>query len=636
MTTSKTAKKLFDSTSGKLYFMLKSIFDSEDTVEGIMVQAYNDIFNASANPTETDIYIRTAVICFGILGKPDHTNTTIVPIENVNIQSFFSVCENFEEPISNETVAVIDILNDQINVLTPLSKLIVFLRMYINMTPAEIASLAGTDENIIDFALFSAYRTMMPAAVQACSGTPQLHGQPMLQLIRIALLKQAFNTKVPVDIEGKTFSVPSADTVPSAVPVTVEETAVTEEPIINEEPAPVMEDISSGSDPTPAFDSSVWSYIKNKFGFDVSDDANAKLSEAYSLISDGRTDSAKEILFSINREAPHAASLLGLLMIDVGAVTPDDMFNIPADYANLPTFKGANYYANSQLKDFLNKLILANRPTQPPVKPIPPVPSAPPEEKKSKTGLIVTIVIIVALLAIGGVLALAFSQGWISLPDFDNKKNEDTSEVVETDTLEDFSDDEEPTTEEPETTLPSVPQINLGTTTAKIDRAVDNKFEFIPAQSGYYTFSSADDSIDLNGTLFSGSNRIATDTDSGNGQNFMLTVYCDADTPFTLSVMEKARGNGNMYVDITVTMCNDSEGQAYARYTEYTTNGIKLTTGDTLYFDHSFDSNSTMPQQEYIISPTDYYIDQSEGILWLAFPSEYNGQAQNLWYPVRY
>ena len=41
MTTSETAKKLFDSTSGKLYFMLKSIFDSEDTVEGIMVQAYN-------------------------------------------------------------------------------------------------------------------------------------------------------------------------------------------------------------------------------------------------------------------------------------------------------------------------------------------------------------------------------------------------------------------------------------------------------------------------------------------------------------------------------------------------------------------------------------------------------------------
>ena len=55
MTTSETAKKLFDSTSGKLYFMLKSIFDSEDTVEGIMVQAYNDIFNASANPTGTDI-----------------------------------------------------------------------------------------------------------------------------------------------------------------------------------------------------------------------------------------------------------------------------------------------------------------------------------------------------------------------------------------------------------------------------------------------------------------------------------------------------------------------------------------------------------------------------------------------------
>lgn len=319
-------------------------------------------------------------------------------------------------------------------------------------------------------------------------------------------------------------------------------------------------------------------------------------------------------------------------MIDVGAVTPDDMFNIPADYANIPAFKGANYYANSQLKDFLNNLPHTNQPTEPI---LPATPLHEPE-KKSKTGLIVTIIIIIALLAIGGVLALAFSQGWITLPDSDDKKKEETSEVIETAPLEDFPTNEEPSTEEPATTLPSVPQINPGTTTVNIDRAADNKFEFTPVQSGYYSFSSADDSIDLNGTLFSGSNRIATDADSGNGQNFMLTVYCDAYTPFTLSVMEKAKGSGNMSVDITVTLHNDNEGKAYSKYTEYTTNGIKLTTGDTLYFDHSFDSSSTMPQQEYIISPTDYYIDESEGILWLAFPSEYNGQSQTLWHPVRY
>lgn len=232
MATTETAKNIFDSTSKKLYFMLKSVFDSEDTIQNTMAQIYNEVFTACESPSETDIYIRTAIICFGALGTPDGTNTTNYPIENMH--AFFKSCENFDKPISNESVAVIDVLNGQLNVLAPISRLIVLLRMYTGMTPAEIASLAGTDENSITINLFNAYRTIMPAAVQACSNTPSLQGQPMLQLIRISLLRQAFNTTVPADIAEKAFAAPAADTVQNA------ESAIIEETVNVEESAPVM------------------------------------------------------------------------------------------------------------------------------------------------------------------------------------------------------------------------------------------------------------------------------------------------------------------------------------------------------------------------------------------------------------
>ena len=110
MATIETAKSIFDSTSGKLYFMLKSIFDSEDTVQGIMMQTYAEVFTANENPTEADVFIKSATICFGALGKPDGNNNTDFPIENM--RAFFDSCEKFSTPVSNEAIAALDVLNN--------------------------------------------------------------------------------------------------------------------------------------------------------------------------------------------------------------------------------------------------------------------------------------------------------------------------------------------------------------------------------------------------------------------------------------------------------------------------------------------------------------------------------------------
>ena len=115
------------------------------------------------------------------------------------------------------------------------------------------------------------------------------------------------------------------------------------------------------------------------------------------------------------------------------------------------------------------------------------------------------------------------------------------------------------------------------------------------------------------------------------------TISTCPDLPILISIKEKTKGSGQTTVSVTVTPQNNSEGKAYAKYTDYTTRGITLTDSDTLYSDHSLDAlYSIIVAEGATISPTDFYIDKSEGILWLAFPVDIDNQVQTYWYPVSY
>ncbi len=647
------AKNVFDNTSAKLRFMLESLFCNDTEAEEILKQIYADVFSAAENPTEADVFIKAAEICFDRIGRPERADTTDFSVEDM--LAFFENCENYDTPVGGEGIDAVDVLNTQTDSLDPISKLIVFLRMYCDMTVEEISRIAGNNE-AVTATLFKAYRSIMPNAAQICMSTPALQGLPALQLVRISLLKQGFNTASPENIFDSLF---------------VTDTVIAPEPdkpafeSVEETEQPIIEDVYSDSDPNSDtmsiptdfvvdpiddFEAPEWSYVKTKFGFDFSDEKNLRFSEAYSLIAQGYTDSAKEILFSINRDAPNAASFLGLLMIDAGASTPDDLMNIHIDYASLPSFKAADYYGNSQLKDFLDNLLDCYEPVQVPVPPQPPTPPQPPvptpqppvsntnakvvpapsansSGKKSNTGLIIGIIAGVAVLAIAAVVAILFATGMISISSGDDIP-EETMPVVEMTEAPEETTTEVPTTQAP----PAIKPIELGTSTVTIDRMENNKFEFRPTQSGYYAFVSEEYGLDLAAELYFGSSCVDYSDDTNRGQNFMVIGYCEAFSPVTLSVFEIENGSGTADVKLTVYKLGDSEGEALVRYLDYFENSITITTSATLYSEHSFDSTLISLTENYEYYPQEYYIDESSRILWLAIPAE----TGYIWYPDKY
>ncbi len=644
MSDKENAKSIFDITSGKLRFMLISIFGNETAADEIMTKIYSDVFSATEAPTAADVFAKAAEICFNQLGVPEKSAAADFSVEDMH--SFFESCENFSTPVPDEGVAAVDALNALTDTLDPVSKLIVCLRMCFDMTIDEISCFADNSEAVIT-ALFNAYRSIMPNAAQICMSTPSLQGLPVLQLVRISLLKQSFNTKTPDCFFDGLFTEPYSN---DEQPVTETEQSSIEDIYSDSHPNDNTMKIPSDFvvDPIADFESPEWSYVKNKFGFDFSDDKSMRFSEAYSLIAQGYTYSAKEILFSINRDAPNAASFLGLLMIDAGASSPDDLLHIHIDYAVLPSFKAADYYGNSQLKDFLGNLLSSRvhpQPTKPTVAPvespqahkddIPKVPventDKPADSKKSNTGLIIGIIAGVAVLAIAAVVAILFATGMISIPDKNNVSEETVPLVEETNATEELA------TIPPVTTAPHIANtIAQGTSTVTIDRMEENKFEFRPTQSGYYAFVSEEYNLDLAAELYSGSSRIAYDDDSGNNTNFMVIAYCEAFTPVTLSVFEIENGSGTADVTLTIYKLSDSEGEALKKYCEYCQSRITITPSETLYFDHSFDSSYTYLSSTLELIPDDYYIDENERILWLAFMSEYDGESGYIWYPKEY
>ena len=524
------------------------------------------------------------------------------------------------------------------------------------MTVEEISRISGNGE-AVTATLFKAYRSIMPNAAQICMSAPALQGLPALQLVRISLLKQGFNTARPENVFDSLF-------VTAAVPTPEAEQPAFE--TVEEPEQPIIEDVYSASDPNADtmkiptdfvvdpindFETPEWSYVKNKFGFDFSDEKNLRFSEAYSLIAQGYTDSAKEILFSINRDAPNAASFLGLLMIDAGAATLDDLMNIHIDYASLPSFKAADYYGNSQLKDFLGNLLDCYEPvqvpvppqppipTQPPVPPKPPVPTQPPVSNnntkaapapnsgKNNTGLIIGIIAGVAVLAIAAVVAILFATGMISIPSGDDIP-EETMPVVKMTEAPEETTTEVPTTQAP----PAVKSIELGTSTVTINRTEYNKFEFRPTQNGYYAFVSEEYGIDLAAELYFGSSRVDYSDDTNRGQNFMVIGYCEAFSPVTLSVFEIEHDSGTADVKLTVYKLGDSEGEALVRFLDYFENGITIDSSKKLYSEHSDDSYLIELDGTFELQPQDYYIDESSRILWLAIPT----QTGYIWFPDEY
>ena len=175
---------IYNQTAKKLYNMLASVFRSSDEAVDIL----NETFSAIASSEQADesaVYKTAATLSVKKLGVPAPTN-----YEKNVLDSFFATCEQFDARVSQEAIDASDALLAYFEPVDSFNLLVLYLRMYCEMSIVDIAQIIGTNENTAKCILVDSYRSFMTTAAATVKEDTLLNQFPLLQLFHIALCNQ--------------------------------------------------------------------------------------------------------------------------------------------------------------------------------------------------------------------------------------------------------------------------------------------------------------------------------------------------------------------------------------------------------------------------------------------------------------
>ena len=359
-------------------------------------------------------------------------------------------------------------------------------------------------------------------------------------------------------------------------------------------------------------DSPEWSRLKSIFRFSVSDENNMKLSRAFELILDGQFAPAQALLTNIKKDCDNASVFLGLLMIDVRARSIDELLFVRTNFREMQNFIDTDNRADVELKDFLER-IAKKADAAMAAAPAPEAAEKSAKKEKKSSGGTVAIIVIGIILVIAAIAAVLFfgkDRLLQLLP-----------------------------TQETTVTTTEAPALPVMTKTAsykvRINGDQATQIEFRPLQSGYYGFRSKENTanvaikiLDKNGNV------IDEDHNSVGETEFLALAQCESNASIIISIYAEKAVAAPEQVSFTVYSLSDAEAQATKKYREFARNGVTLTADDKLHIVH----DKTSPAYRYPTGakamPVDFYIDQADNTLWLAFKAKVAGSSATLWYPT--
>ncbi len=616
---------VYTKTAKKIYNMLVSVFKSSDEAIEVMNRTYLAV-NSADYTDEKAVCMAAAKEAFKRITLPASPG-----YENELMQSFFKSGEKFNIGLSDECINKAYAFISYVDKLKPVYILVIYLRMYCGLEISDIAEAAGTNYATASELLFDAYRSIMPKIALEAKSDGVFKNAPVLQIIRLVLLKQKEAVSQDTtydDFFNHTLSqlMSAAQDRPFEIYDTAEEvftqtaaTAPLKNSALGITDVYSNEPIAKATDETISLgtsfnfdgyekkarfaDSEEWARLKNLFGFYASDENNEMLSDAFELLLEGYSNDAANIFDDVKRTDNSAAPYLGLLMAELNARRIDDLFSIRADYASMQNFIAAKYRSAGNLKDFLQKLADYNKPIS--ANPIPPVQQTyqppvqafsqqPAQEKKSSVGAIIGIALTALVLVIGVIIFVVFSDFGVA------PAIEETTE---------------PTTQA---------KLYVIDTASSYTFAVDGsaeeiKIAFKPQKTGYYIIKSSSSDLNLDVSLANSDGKICdTDKDSGTGDNFLAILEYKGIETHTIKITSNPRKEGTYDIKIEVEYCTPEQYTAMKKYRNEFANGRIFTSNDKLYkgraetTPHSYDN-------QLLDEPSGYFYDEDTNILWIAY-----------------